>query len=141
MRTCFKSSFKIKKRSRKFRCRRIKDIHFLDTKLISYYLVSEVETLNIYQKPYCMEANGCNWRFHYETRCTKCGIVVVVDVIAKVRNINIQSSNLILMFLQNITKNMHKMIVLLIPRGILQSPFIKVEYSNMYFKISITGQI
>ena len=141
MRTYSISSFKITTRNRKLICKIFKYIHCLDTKFISYYLVSEVETLHIYHKPYCMEANGYDGKFHCATRCTKCGIAFVVSVRSKVRNIDIHSIRLVLMFFQNMTKNMHKMIVLLVPRVKWKSPFFKVEYSNIYFKIASTGNI
>ena len=108
-------SFKITTRNSKVRSRINNTIHCLDTKLISWYLISQVSTIHIYYWPSFAEANGCNGTCHCETRFTQCVSAFVVTVRSNVRHINIQSNKLILIFFQKIIKNIDRTIVLKIP--------------------------
>ena len=108
-------SFKITTRNSKVRSHINNTIHCLDTKLISWYLISQVSNIRIYHWPSFTDSNGWNRSCHCATIFTQCVSAFVVTVRSNVKHINIQSKKLILIFFQKIIKNIDRTIVLKIP--------------------------
>ena len=69
---------------------RVRFSHFLDAKVITIYLISQVADLHIYYQPYFMKLNKVGGMCQFSTGYAQCGTTFWGRVISKIIKIDIQ---------------------------------------------------